>query len=363
MKLDTASLHIEQPILWLVITISAAGIFLADTITDLEIAVAVLYVAVVLISVWTDRPRAVMLVGTGCGILTIASYLLTRFGDPEAGLANCALSLLAIGATTYLALRIEAANLAARQAQADLAHMSRMMLVGEMGTSIAHEVSQPLAAIVANGNAAIRWLGAAPPNGGEARKALDRIVEAAGRAGDVIGRVRNLAARTPPSRKPIDMAELVQETLALALGEIRSTQITLRTELANDLPMVAGDRVQLQQVILNFVINAIDAIKAGRTDERDLLVSLSTDGEKITLSVRDNGVGLSQGSLDKVFDAFYSTKPGGMGVGLAISRSIVEAHRGSVYAAPNYPHGAVFGFRLPMDEAPMDKAPMDKAKD
>jgi len=351
MSFDTARLHTEKPLLWLAIAVLMSGIFVADTITELQIAFAVLYVVVVLISVQAGRPRAVMLVGTICVLLTIVSYLLSRFGDRDAGLANCALSLVAIGAATYLALRIEAANLAARQAHADLAHMSRMMLVGELGTSIAHEVSQPLAAIAANGNAALRWLSASPPNGAETRKALERIVEAAGRAGDVIGRVRGLAARKPPSRELVDMAELVQETLALALGEIRGSQIGLRTELANDLPAVTGDRVQLQQVILNFVVNAIEALKAGRADDRDLLVSLATDGRKITLSVRDNGVGLVQGALDKIFDPFYSTKPGGMGVGLAISRSIVEAHGGDVYAAPNYPSGAVFGFTLPTDKA------------
>ncbi|MDX8533845.1 ATP-binding protein [Mesorhizobium sp. VK25A] len=350
MKRESDGVHLEKPLLWSAIAVLVAGIFVADTVTSLEVAVAVLYVVVILLSVWTGSPRAIMLVGAACGILTIVSYLLTSFGDRNSGLANSVLSLVAIGATTYLALRIEAANLATRQAQADLARMSRVILIGELGTSIAHEVSQPLAAIVANGNAAIRWLGASPPNGGEARKALERIVEAAGRAGDVIGRVRGLAARKPPSREPVDLAELVQETLGLALGEIRGSQITLRTELTN-LPMVSADRIQLQQVILNFIANAIDAVKADRSSERDLLVSLATDGEKITFSVRDNGVGLPQGSLDKVFDPFFSTKPGGMGVGLAISRSIVEAHGGAVYAAPNYPNGAVFGFTLPIREA------------
>lgn len=350
MKREADGLHLEKPLLWSAIVVLVAGIFVADTVTSLEVAVAVLYVVVILLSVWTGSPRAMILVGAGCAILTVVSYLLTRFGDRDSGLANTGLSLVAIGATTYLALKIEAANLAMRQAQADLARMSRVILVGELGTSIAHEVSQPLAAIVANGNAAIRWLGASPPNRDEVRKALERIVEAAGRAGDVIGRVRGLAARKPPSREAVDLVELAQETLALALGEIRGSQIALRTELAN-LPVVAADRVQLQQVILNFVANAIDAMKADRSGERDLLVSLATDGKKITFSVRDSGVGLPQGSLDKVFDPFYSTKPGGMGVGLAISRSIVEAHGGAVYAAPNYPRGAVFGFTLPIDEA------------
>lgn len=350
MRFDIAG-RVEKPWLWLAIVVLSAAIFVADTVTDLEIAFAVLYVAVVLISARAARPGSVIVVGAGCGALTIVSYLLTRFGDPDAGLANCALSLLAIGATTYLALRIEAANLAAQKAHTELAHMSRIMLVGELGTSIAHEVSQPLAAIAANGNAAMRWLSASPPNGAEAQRALQRIVEAAGRAGDVIGRVRGLATRTPPSRKPVAMAELVQETLTLVLGEIRTSQIALRTELGTGLPEVMGDRVQLQQVILNFVVNAIDAIEAGRGGERELLVSLAADDEKVTLSVRDSGVGLAPGSLDKVFDPFYSTKPGGMGVGLAISRSIVEAHGGAVYAAPNYPNGAVFGFTLPTGAA------------
>jgi len=159
MNLDPARLRIEKPLVWFTTILLGAGIFVADTVTELQIAFAVLYVVVVLVSVQAGYPGRILLVGAGCASLTVVSYLLTGSGDPYAGLANCALSLLAIGATTYLALRIEAANLAARQAQADLAHMSRMMLVGELGTSIAHEVSQPLAAIAANGNAAIPMAG------------------------------------------------------------------------------------------------------------------------------------------------------------------------------------------------------------
>lgn len=348
MRREFVGLPIEMPLLWTGIMALAGAIFIADTLTDLEIAVGVLYVAVVLISVRFGRPRAVMLVGTGCSILTILSYFLTPRGAPESGLVNCALSLVAIGATTYLAVKIQSAEARVRQAQADLAHMSRVTTMGELTASIAHEVSQPLAAIVANGNAAIRWLAASPPDQDEARQALDRIIKDAGRAGDVIGRVRRLVTRAPPLRDRVDLIDAIQEVLALTRSEVRRNHVLLRTELANDLPAIFGDRVQLQQVILNFVVNAVEAMSGLETGPRELLVSAATDGKKVTVSVRDSGVGLAPAALDRVFAAFYTTKPTGMGMGLAISRSIVEAHGGAVYAAPNLPRGMVFGFTLPV---------------
>ncbi|MFT4182126.1 MAG: ATP-binding protein [Rhizobium sp.] len=338
---------IEAPLLWLGIALLSALIFLADTVTDLEIAFAVLYVAVILISVRSGRQQAVLAVGVACAILTITSYLLTRHGNSESGMVNGALSLLAIGATTYLAIRMEAIEASARQAQSELARMSRLMIVGELGTSIAHEVSQPITAIAANGNAALRWLSASPADEQEARQALDRIVKDADRAGEVIGRVRSLVARTTPTRDMVDMTGVITEALALLRNEIRANHIHLRTELAGDLPPVMGDRVQLQQVVLNFVINAIEAMSGVDAEKRELLVSAATDARKITVSVRDTGVGLPAASSGEIFAAFYTTKPSGMGMGLTISRSIIEAHGGRVYMAPNFPRGAVFGFILP----------------
>lgn len=340
---------IETPLLWLGIIVLSALIFVADTVTSLEIAFAVLYVSVILISVRSGRPRAVMIVGVCCVALTISSYLLTPRGDPESGLVNCALSLLAIGAATYLAIRIETVEARARRAQAELARMSRVVIMGELGASIAHEVSQPITAIAANGNAALRWLSASPPDQEEVRHAIDRIVKDADRAGEVIGRVRRLVARASPSRDRIDIVEAITEALALIRNEIRKNHILLRTELASDLPSVTGDRIQLQQVVLNFVINAIEAMGDVDLELRELLVSAAADGKRITVSVRDSGVGVPPADLDRIFEAFYTTKPAGTGMGLAISRSIVEAHGGTVYAAPNFPHGAVFGFTLPLD--------------
>jgi len=340
---------LEMPFLWLGIAILAGLIFIGDTITDLEIAFAVLYVSVILISVYSGRTGAIAFVGVACAVLTVVSYFLTRHGASQAGLVNSTLSLLAIGATTYLAIRIERLDARARLAQSELARMSRLMIVGELGTSIAHEVSQPITAIAANGNAALRWLSATPADQDEARRAIERIVMDAGRAGDVIGRVRGLVARSAPSRDRIDLIEAITDVLELVRSEIRKSQILLRTELASDLPLLTGDRVQVQQVILNLIVNAIEALTEVDAEARELLVSAAADESKITVSVRDSGIGVPLATLDTIFDAFYTTKPNGMGMGLAISRSIIEAHGGTVYAAPNFPHGTVFGFTLPLD--------------
>lgn len=338
----------EMPLFWLGITVLAGLIFVGDTITDLEIAFAVLYVSVILLSVRSGRTGAIAVVGAACAGLTILSYFLTRHGASQAGLINSVLSLVAIAATTYLAIRIEKLDVRARQAQSELARMSRLTIVGELGTSIAHEVSQPITAIAANGNAALRWLSAIPADQDEARRAIERIVMDAGRAGDVIGRVRRLVARSSPSRDMFDLIEAITDVLELVRSEIRKDQILLRAELASDLPFVAGDRVQLQQVILNFIMNAIEALADVDVDTRELLVSAAATESKITVSVRDTGAGVPPATLDRIFEAFYTTKPNGMGMGLAISRSIIEAHGGTVYAAPNFPHGTVFGFTLPL---------------
>jgi len=338
----------EMPLFWLGITVLAGLIFVGDTITDLEIAFAVLYVSVILLSVRSGRTGAIAVVGAACAGLTILSYFLTRHGASQAGLINSVLSLVAIAATTYLAIRIEKLDVRARQAQSELARMSRLTIVGELGTSIAHEVSQPITAIAANGNAALRWLSATPADQDEARRAIERIVMDAGRAGDVIGRVRRLVARSSPSRDMFDLIEAITDVLELVRSEIRKDQILLRAELASDLPFVAGDRVQLQQVILNFIMNAIEALADVDVDTRELLVSAAATESKITVSVRDTGAGVPPATLDRIFEAFYTTKPNGMGMGLAISRSIIEAHGGTVYAAPNFPHGTVFGFTLPL---------------
>ncbi|HEV2573226.1 MAG TPA: ATP-binding protein [Beijerinckiaceae bacterium] len=349
-----ARYSVDMPLLWLGIVLSSALIFVADTLTNFEIAFAVLYVAVILLSARAGRPRAIIAVGISCGLLTGLSYALTRYGNPESGLTNGALSLLAIVTTTYLAYKSETAEASTRETQADLARMARITSIGELATSIAHEVSQPLTAIVANANAAMRWLAAEPPSQDEAKQALNRVVADAARAGEVIGRVRQLVARVPPSKVEVDMIDVIEETLALTRGEMVRNGIVLRTDLADHLPAVVGDRVQLQQVILNFVVNAMEATH--KSEEKEVLVSAAADESKITVSVRDTGIGVPSDVADQVFEAFYTTKSTGIGMGLAISRSIIEAHGGAIYVAPNYPHGAAFGFTLPIKSGAGDKS-------
>jgi signal transduction histidine kinase len=326
----------------------AIGIFVFDTVTDLEIAAAVFYVVVVLMSVSFCRKRGVVLVSTGCMALTLLSFFLTPGGSPHPGLINSIISLSAIGATSYLALKIVSAEVAVHEARAQLAHIARVTTLGELTASIAHEVNQPLTAVVTSGNACLRWLASQPPNLERAKNAVDRIVKDANRASDVVRRVRALAKRAPPHKEWLNINQTILETIALTRSEIEQNRIVLRTQLKDDLPRVLGDRIQLQQVILNLIINAIEGIGAAGEGPRELLVdSVRGDSHDVLVAVRDTGGGLTAGKVEHLFDPFYTTKSEGMGMGLTISRSIIEAHGGRVWATPNLPRGAVFQFTLP----------------
>jgi signal transduction histidine kinase len=330
----------------------AIGIFVVDTMTDLELAVPAFYTAVVLMSVRFCKKRGVILVGIGCIALTLLSdYLTSNTASTEAGFINTWISLSAIATTVYLGLKIESARAAAYEAQSQLAHIGRVTALGELTASIAHEVNQPLAAVVINGNASLRWLADSPPNLTEARQAIEHIVKDANRASDVVARVRALTKSTHREKGWVNMNSLILETVALTEREIQHHHVALQTELAADLLPVMGDRVQLQQVILNLILNAMEATQTAH-NERELLISTVNDGTKIVhVSVQDNGAGFPPEKLDHVFDAFYTTKAEGMGMGLTISRSIVESHGGRIWATPVTPHGAVVQFTLPVDEA------------
>jgi len=326
----------------------AIAIFIVDTVTDLEIAVAAFYVVVVLISVFTFERRGVLFASASCVALTILSYFLTRRGSPEAGLVNGLISLSAIAATTYLGLRIKSAELATLEARALLAHVGRVTTLGELTASLAHEVNQPLAAVAINGNAAARWLAVEPPNLEETRQAVDRIVKDANRASQVIERVRRLAKRAPPEKAWLDINEVILEVVALTRSEVQSDGISLRVDLSAQVPPVSGDRVQLQQVVLNLMMNAIEALVRVDAGQRDLVIrSSNDDATGVVVEVRDSGNGLDPRTSDRLFDAFYTTKPEGMGMGLAICRAIVAEHGGRIWATQNSPHGAVFAFTLP----------------
>lgn len=234
------------------------------------------------------------------------------------------------------------------EAQTKLAHVNRVATIGQLAASFAHEVSQPVAAAVTNAQAALRWLGARPPDLDEARQALGRIIKDGNRAGEVIGRIRGLIKKVPPRNDRLDINETVREVIALTRSELLRNGVSLQTQLAKGLPLVQGDRIQLQQVILNLIINAVEAMSGVSEKSRALLIATGTDASGgVLVEVRDSGTGLTPQSLDHLFDPFYTIKPGGMGMGLSICRSIIEAHGGRLWATMNAPQGAVFHFTLP----------------
>ncbi len=243
------------------------------------------------------------------------------------------------------------AEAALQQAEADLARLNRVMMLGEMTASIAHEINQPIAAVITNANAGLRWLDAPQPEMNEVRQALGRIVRDGTRAGEVIGRIREHVKKTPPRRELLDINQAIREVVALTQTEMQRNRVGLQSRLARALPPVSADRVQLQQVMINLIINAIEAM-AGAGEPRELaIVSGMNDADSIVVEVQDTGPGLDPEKLDRLFQSFYTTKPDGIGMGLAISRSIAEAHGGRLSAAPNHPRGAVFRLSLPVEEA------------
>lgn len=234
------------------------------------------------------------------------------------------------------------------RARMELAHVSRVTTLGQMTASIAHEINQPLAGIVINGNACLRWLAGETPNLHEAREAAHRIVRDGQRAGDVIGRLRSLFQRTGAAKELLDLNDVVREVIAITRVEVQNAGVALHTELAHDLPAITGDRVHLQQLLLNLMLNATEAMSDTRDRARELVISTQLgDRNDVRLEVQDSGSGLDPKSLDQIFDAFYTTKSSGMGIGLAISRSIAENHGGRLWATSNSGPGATFMFTIP----------------
>jgi C4-dicarboxylate-specific signal transduction histidine kinase len=221
--------------------------------------------------------------------------------------------------------------------------------MGQLTASIAHEVKQPIAATVSNAQAALRWLEGQPPDLEEVRQALAHIVQDGKRAGDVVGRTRDLIKKAPPREDRLDINEAVREVIELTRGEAAKNGVSVQTELAERLPLIQGDRVQLQQVMLNLIINAVEAMSGVSDGPRELLISTGTsDTGDVHVAVRDSGPGLTPAAPERLFEPFYTTKPGGLGLGLSICRSIIEAHGGRLWVSANVPRGASFQFMLPV---------------
>jgi len=286
--------------------------------------------------------------GKPFGALTLYAEQSSAFDERAVELFTELADNLAYGVT---ALRTRAersrAEHALREAQGELAHVGRVMIMGELTASIAHEINQPLAAVVANANACFRWLANPTPNLDEARDAISRIVRDGNRASDVIRRIRALVQKGDTEKTLLDINEVIQEVVSLTHSEIQKSGVVLKMNLAASLPRVSGDRIQLQQVILNLVMNAIEAMNTVTDRPREMIIRSSAhESDKVLVAVQDSGVGIDSQNLDKIFDTFYTTKSQGMGMGLAISRSIVENHGGRLWAVPNDGPGATFQFTL-----------------
>jgi C4-dicarboxylate-specific signal transduction histidine kinase len=243
------------------------------------------------------------------------------------------------------------ASEALRELQKELAHANRLTAMGQLTASIAHEVNQPIAATVTNAQAGLHWLSAQAPDLEEVRNVLAHIVKDSHRAGEVIARIRCLIKKEAPRKERLEINGAIRDVIELTRGEAAKNRISVQTELADDLPPILGDRVQLQQVILNLVINAVEAMSSVDQGERVLRVATrQADSGGVLVAVQDSGPGVSPESLEHLFDAFYTNKPGGLGLGLSICRSIVEAHGGRLWASASVPRGAMFQFTVPVGD-------------
>jgi len=247
-----------------------------------------------------------------------------------------------------IAVEREQAEEALQKAQAELAHVTRVMTMGELVASIAHEVNQPLGAIVTNGHACVHLLSRDVPDLDKSREVIGRMIRDGMRASEVIKRIRDLLHKTDVEKAPLSVNETIQEVLALVSSDVLRSKIELQVELAADLPPVSGDRIQLQQVILNLILNARDAMSGEQTNLREMqITSGKNSAGAVAVAVRDTGHGLEAKDVERIFDPFFTTKAGGMGLGLSISRTIIEAHGGRLWATQNEDKGATIQFELP----------------
>jgi PAS domain S-box-containing protein len=280
----------------------------------------------------------------GSDVLGVMEFFSHEIRQPDRDLLNM---MATIGSQIGQFIERKRAEEALRHAQVELAHMTRVATLGELTASIAHEINQPLGAVVNNASACVRWLAA--QNLEEARQSAALVIEDGHRAAEIIRRIRNLAQKAPPQKDWLDINATIRDVIALARSELHAHRVSLQTHLAGDIPLILGDRVQVQQVLLNLMMNAIEAMSGVGAGPRELWVSSKPlAATEVLIAVGDSGPGLDPQSLNRLFDAFYTTKPHGLGMGLAISRSIVAAHGGRLWATANTPHGAVFQFTLPM---------------
>lgn len=328
-----SSYSLRRALVAVVIASGLLAIFVLDTLTEYAVAVAVFHSVLILLAVRWFSVRAVVALTLLCIVLTLLSFALTPAGTYQLGLVNTSISIVAIAVTAYLGLKLVAARGAAHAAQARLAQIARATSVGELTASIAHEVNQPLAAIVTSGHACQRWLAQEPPQIERAGQALARILADAERASNVITRIRGAARGEPPRRTRFALNEALREIVEMSEDELQRSGVVLQLQLAPDLPPAFADRVHLQQVTSNLLLNAIDAVRTMPAGTRQIVLrSAPADAGMLRLQVIDSGPGVPPAAMPHLFEAFWTTKSRGMGLGLNISRNLMEANGGSIAA-------------------------------
>ncbi len=344
-----------------VVLLSAADAFVASVLVSIIAVLCLNYFFIPpILSFRVGNPLDILALVSFLGIAWLITILMSQRKQAEEALekANSELDAKVQQRTAELArandeLRGEMrerqrAEEALQKSQAELAHVTRVMTLGELMASLAHEVNQPLAAVVTNAQACLRWLALEPPRPDEARAAVERIVRDSNRASEVIQRIRALVKKSEPQMVALDINDLIREAISLEQREMLNQQVSLRTELASALAPVLGDRVQLQQVVINLVMNALEAMAPVTDRPRDMLIrSQRDDSNEVLVMVQDSGTGIDSENSERLFNAFFTTKPTGMGMGLSICRSIIAAHGGRLWVSPNAEHGATFQFTLP----------------
>jgi signal transduction histidine kinase len=258
-------------------------------------------------------------------------------------------------ARSQLEIKVSERTTALMQTQAELARLSRVLSMGELTASIAHEISQPLTAVVSNGDACLQWLSSDPPNVQKARQSTEKIIQDGARAGAVVSRIRALFKKEEPVKNWVRINDIIHELIEFLRHEAASRQISIRPQLDPSVPLVKADRVQLQQVVLNLVMNAMDAFAEAPATQREIVISTGVHEDEVLISVIDGGTGLNPQVIERIFDPFFTTKESGVGVGLSISKSIVESHDGQLWARPNPRGGAIFEFTLPIARRDSDE--------
>lgn len=342
-------LRVSQSSLTALILIAVMlGIFVFDTVTDYAIAAASFHICIILIAVRLLSRRTVIWFAWACVILTIVSFYLTRSGDFEVGLINTIISIIAIIITTYLGLLVVSAQAAAHKTREHLLRLARVTTLGQLTASIAHEINQPLAAIATSANACNRWLSFDPPNVEKAQAAVERIAGEAHRASEVLQRMRSLARGEETKKTIFDLNQSIAEIVSLSQREIDNLKIETELSLPQNLSLAYADKIQVQQVLGNLVLNALDAIAQHNPEQKLLEIIAAQENQRfLSVTIKDNGTGLSHDAQEQLFDAFYTTKTGGFGLGLTICRSIIEANGGQISVKSTLGQGTEMKFTLP----------------